>query len=526
MTERPGRRRFAPRVAATRDPVREAAAERVAAGAPAQGRVSPERAPAALGLGPGQPLPGSERGYFEQRLGVDLSSVRVHPDSPVAEEYGARGLAAGRDIAIAPGHWQLGSPAFRRLIGHELAHTQQQAQTGPAVQLDDTLPAGAFDVATLDQSYNTAVRAARQTGDWQNAAELLNGFNREDILQRLTFLTRQEVGFIHQGAVDNPRVGPDSQLARLTVVAPVASTPETAATTPLPQSPLGTAVIADVVSQKQQGVDSATARASAFQKLKLALDTSFGPLSPEARQGAVTTIAAAMAGLKFVEPSMLSEGKAAHLLIGEFYRQFNPATLLDPSLIVVLRALKLSASAYAMLYNRLPEELLEVLTVRPDIVDLGKMQVYEIKSVNSGARAVPEMLEYIELLESFKIPGVDPSVFVFHPGSPTNAGTRGILPGATVGRGWIIFCSPLPGAIIYRTLNQPENPRHALERLESELRGTSDMMVGVESVTAVSVVLAEGFEQLIPLLIDAVKLAGQAIPDIAKNLVPAPALAR
>jgi hypothetical protein len=139
MSERPGRR-FAPRLAATRDPAREAAADRVAAGEPLRGEVSAIRAPSALGLGPGQAMPGIERGYFESRLGTDLSGVRVHPDSPVAADYGARGLAAGRDIAIAPGYWQPGTAGFRRLLGHELAHTVQQSRTGPAVQLDGADP--------------------------------------------------------------------------------------------------------------------------------------------------------------------------------------------------------------------------------------------------------------------------------------------------------------------------------------------------------------------------------------------------
>lgn len=140
MSERPERRRFAPRIAATRDPNREAAADRVSAGAASHGQISTKRAPAALGLGPGLPMPSTERGYFEQRLGTDLSGIRVHPDSPIAADYGARGLAAGRDIAIAPGYWRPGAAGFRRLLGHELAHTVQQSHTGVAVQLDGPDP--------------------------------------------------------------------------------------------------------------------------------------------------------------------------------------------------------------------------------------------------------------------------------------------------------------------------------------------------------------------------------------------------
>ncbi len=134
------RARPSPRVAVLRDSAKEAAAERVGQGGQVAGPVSEARAPSALGLGAGTPLPPPERNYFENRLGADLSPVRVHPETATAAELGARAFAAGRDIGIAPGHWQPGTSAFRRLLGHEIAHTMQQAQSGPAVQLDD-LPA-------------------------------------------------------------------------------------------------------------------------------------------------------------------------------------------------------------------------------------------------------------------------------------------------------------------------------------------------------------------------------------------------
>lgn len=140
MTDARARWRFAPRIAVLRDPAREAAAERVAQGAPAAGRPSTAPAPVELGLGPGQGVPAQERRYFERRLGVDLSSVRVHPDASVAAALDARAFAAGRDIGIAPGQWQPGSAGFRRLIGHEIAHTIQQGRAATAVQLDGPDP--------------------------------------------------------------------------------------------------------------------------------------------------------------------------------------------------------------------------------------------------------------------------------------------------------------------------------------------------------------------------------------------------
>jgi predicted RNA-binding protein with TRAM domain len=64
----------------------------------------------------------------------------------------------------------------------------------------------------LDSDYRNAVAAP----DWPLAAEYLNGFNREDICSRLAALSAASVGRIHQGALDNPRVGPMAQVALLT----------------------------------------------------------------------------------------------------------------------------------------------------------------------------------------------------------------------------------------------------------------------------------------------------------------------
>uniref|UniRef100_UPI0022EB47DD eCIS core domain-containing protein n=1 Tax=Falsiroseomonas oryzae TaxID=2766473 RepID=UPI0022EB47DD len=78
-----------------------------------------------------------ERRYFERRLGASLGGVRVHAESGVATRLGARAVAAGRDIAFAPGEWQPQRAGGRRLLGHELAHVVQQGEHGTAVQLQE-----------------------------------------------------------------------------------------------------------------------------------------------------------------------------------------------------------------------------------------------------------------------------------------------------------------------------------------------------------------------------------------------------
>jgi hypothetical protein len=64
----------------------------------------------------------------------------------------------------------------------------------------------------LNSDYEDAVKR----GDWKAAAEYLNGFNRDDILKRLRARGAEEIAKLHQGALDNAKVGPNSQIALLT----------------------------------------------------------------------------------------------------------------------------------------------------------------------------------------------------------------------------------------------------------------------------------------------------------------------
>jgi hypothetical protein len=79
--------------------------------------------------GRGQPLPESERSFFEPRFGHDFSRVRVHTGSQageIARDAGARAFTFGRDIVLGPGQYAPGTNSGRHLLAHELTHTIQQ----------------------------------------------------------------------------------------------------------------------------------------------------------------------------------------------------------------------------------------------------------------------------------------------------------------------------------------------------------------------------------------------------------------
>jgi hypothetical protein len=193
--------------------------------------------------GGGSPLPANTRAFMESRFGVDFSEVRLRTGGEAAQlnrAIGAQAFTHGQDIYLGEGKDDFESSGGKRLLAHELTHTIQQDPVGafgPALQRarwaqvggglvqrdpDDSGPstdpnagqtlASGPNSPDLNEEYATAVKM----GDWRAAAEWLNGFSKDDILTRLAQLTTEQIANIHEGAVENPRVGRDSQVAQLT----------------------------------------------------------------------------------------------------------------------------------------------------------------------------------------------------------------------------------------------------------------------------------------------------------------------
>ncbi|GAA3389442.1 eCIS core domain-containing protein [Cryptosporangium minutisporangium] len=82
-------------------------------------------------LGAGETLPTHLRAAAEATTDRELGEVRVHRDTAVAADVGARALTVGADIAIAPGEPQPGTAAGDRLLRHEIGHVLQQLDGPP-----------------------------------------------------------------------------------------------------------------------------------------------------------------------------------------------------------------------------------------------------------------------------------------------------------------------------------------------------------------------------------------------------------
>jgi Domain of unknown function (DUF4157) len=91
------------------------------------------RLSAAAGGSRGRSLETALRAEHEQRLGFDLSAVRIHDDARADEAARARGALAytdGHDVVFRGGAYSPGTPSGRRLLAHELTHVAQQVAPG------------------------------------------------------------------------------------------------------------------------------------------------------------------------------------------------------------------------------------------------------------------------------------------------------------------------------------------------------------------------------------------------------------
>ena len=78
----------------------------------------------------GNPLPDTERSFFEQRFGYDFGGVRIHAGRHAAEsarQIHALAYTTGSNIVFGAGQYQPGNSSGRRLIAHELTHVVQQS---------------------------------------------------------------------------------------------------------------------------------------------------------------------------------------------------------------------------------------------------------------------------------------------------------------------------------------------------------------------------------------------------------------
>lgn len=112
----------------------------------------------------GRPLDVATQSWMGSRFGSDFSRVRVHDDGRAAESaraVGALAYAVGSHVVFDAHQYAPGTPAGRRLLAHELAHTLQDPGSGG---LHASLAIGRPDDASemaADRAADAAMRGER-----------------------------------------------------------------------------------------------------------------------------------------------------------------------------------------------------------------------------------------------------------------------------------------------------------------------------------------------------------------------------
>src|SRR5690606_19369575 len=112
-----------------------------------------------VSTGQGRPMPAPVQAKMEQSFGSDFSDVRVHEGSQAAQ-LGAVAYTQGSDIHFEPGRYDPHSPAGQELLGHELAHVEQQRAGRVAVPQGKEAPINA-DPGLEAEADEAGARAAR-----------------------------------------------------------------------------------------------------------------------------------------------------------------------------------------------------------------------------------------------------------------------------------------------------------------------------------------------------------------------------
>jgi len=112
-------------------------------------------------------IPDTERVYFENRLGVDFSHVRVHTDEAAASAagvLGAKAFTVGNDIAFAEGRYHPETTEGRRLLAHELTHVAQQGRGSAATTNAESRAHAAADQVAQGSSVSAESQGGASTG--------------------------------------------------------------------------------------------------------------------------------------------------------------------------------------------------------------------------------------------------------------------------------------------------------------------------------------------------------------------------
>jgi hypothetical protein len=421
---------------------------------------------------PGQPLDSATRAFFEPRFGYDFSRVRIHSGGKAGEAaraINALAYTVGPHIVFGAGQYAPGSTEGNRLLAHELTHTVQQSGGTHSfsiqranVSVADSVHISPTSEHVARQPQNTEasdqvqslagqVEAALErkqevagVGDPAEAFGILAGISdTHTLLQVLVELDhRQDIDILIAARASAPQNNP-TLLAALYAVK-VASNQSLQA-----DDPFLTQATQEMGQVPEASRDSILRTVIAIrygeQYVQATMDALPALLESVSAQVAVPDTALQMAGANVNplpwappggQPIPFYIGNQAHIQIAAYYAAAHSGDVAFYNFTPMSTIL----NSWTQMGNTLTGTLSAANAIlKPDIANLSRHHLYEIKPVTSQGLAVTEATMYMGLFTSVGI-----AMTLGPTGEP---GTTGVVPAPG---GVYIFSAPVPGAITYQ----------------------------------------------------------------------------
>ena len=419
---------------------------------------------------PGEPLDASTRAFFEPRFGYDFGAVRVRKDGRAAtsaRSIGASAYTAGRNIAFAAGRYDPGTSAGRRLLAHELTHVIQQHAFLPNGALYSHSPlqrdqsgggtdAGAVSAADRVLAALNKVDPVGGVGDLNEALGILRGLSLDDLLGTLIEVDNHFMLDVLVSAIgenDQSEVAAAIYAMRFTSAnaAPEDTFGVKAARgiSVLPESDQD-AILAKVLSRRGVAATVQQVRdgMAALLETAAAAEAASGDDFIDDDNPSVAPMMAGVAVGPWSPgrmPIPFYIGNSAHVAIAAGYAGLHSSDAAFYNFTPIAAILQ-AAAALGIPVSPIAITAAQ-LGLKPDIANISKLQLYEIKPVTLQRVGRAEAALYILALNSAGLPIL--------PGPVDEPGTAGTIPAPG---GWFIYSAPEPGVITYK-YRQPKRRR-------------------------------------------------------------------
>jgi hypothetical protein len=458
--------------------------------------------------GPGSPLDAATRGFFEARFNRNFAGVRIHTDNlsaASARAIGAKAYTLGNRIVFSSGRFAPATPQGRLLLAHELAHVVQQ---GSAIRRDDEENAGGDTPGKQVIDALSAKDPVGGVGDTGRAFGILKGLASTDEL--IAALLEVDKAALIDVLVSALAPGDQSELASAICAVRFTSSVGQADDQFGVRAAQGIAQLARPEQDKLIGmVLQRRGSTATVQEVREGVDALMESESTRQAQPEVDadTPTSMMAGIMMGPwnpgnmPIGYYIGNSAHVAIAAAYAALHVADAAFYNFTPVSAILQ-AAAALGIKISPAAATAAQ-LGLKPDIANITKAQLYEIKPVRLQSLALTELALYLAAFAAAGVPML--------PGPVGEPGTFGTLPAPG---GWFVYSSPEPGVITY-AYRQPPRKKPANDNATQPVTAPDNKTL-VERISILTGLTG------IPLMIYLIISEGSRVVIPPRNALPIP----